>query len=135
MSEERSFLHEGNIYVSNTRVIINGTTYATANVTSVRTAVTPPNTGCATILAVAGAVVICGGIIDAIVSDKADGWGGVVLGLLLLAIGIAWFRSVKPTYRLMLATAGGEREGLVSMDAALVGRLTGAISDAIIYRG
>jgi hypothetical protein len=35
VAEEKVFLNDGGIYVSNTRVLLQGTTYATANITSV----------------------------------------------------------------------------------------------------
>jgi hypothetical protein len=54
VAEERSFLNDGGVYVSNTRVVIHGTTYATANITSVRKHVTPANNGCAIVLVILG---------------------------------------------------------------------------------
>jgi len=43
--------------------------------------------------------------------------------------------SEKPTYHVMLASAGGESQGLSSQDAGLVNRTTSAIAEAIIFRG
>jgi len=79
MSEERTFLNESNVYVSNTRVVINGATYATANVTSVRTTTTPAKTGCAGFLAILGAVVTIGGITT--IANDSDGHGALITGL------------------------------------------------------
>jgi hypothetical protein len=45
MAEERSFLNDGGVYVSNTPVVIHGTTYATANITSVRKHIVPARAG------------------------------------------------------------------------------------------
>ena len=54
MAEERPFLNADGIYVSNTRVVILGTTYATANITSVRTQTVPAKSGCATVRVIVG---------------------------------------------------------------------------------
>lgn len=135
MTEERTFLHEGNIYVSNTRVVINGTTYATANVTSVRSATTPAKRGCATLMIVLSALGTIGGL-GMLFASKTDGPAApFVTWVILLAIGIIWYTSIKPMYHVMLASAGGERHGMSSRDPALVSRTTAAIAEAIIYRG
>jgi hypothetical protein len=133
VAEERTFLSDGSIYVSNTKVVIHGTTYSTANITSVRKSVTPAKTGCASILVVIGALTVVGGVIGTIAShDNAE---GIVMGAVMLVIGIVWFRSLKPAYHVMLASASGERQGLTSNDESLVSRVTSAIGDAITYRG
>jgi len=135
MTEERTFLNEGNVYVSNTRVIINGTTYATANVTSVRTVVTPAKKGCAVLMIVLGAVGALGGLTMWLGSKSEAAAGPFMMWLIILAIGIAWYASQKPKYHVMLASAGGERQGLTSRDPALVSRTTAAIAEAIVFRG
>jgi hypothetical protein len=136
MAEERTFLHENSVYVSNTRVIIRGTTYATANVTSVRTLTTPAKTGCAALLIAFGALGVFGAVMM-LIGDHSSGDAAapLVMCAIMLAIGILWYRSLKPMYHVMLATAGGERQGLTSQDWELVSRTTAAIADAIVYRG
>lgn len=136
MAEERSFLNDGGVYVSNTRIIIHGTTYATANVTSVRKQIVPANRGCALILAIFSALGVVSILPVALArNDVGEAWMSFFFCAILLIVGIAWFRSQKPSYHLMLATAGGERQGLTSKDEAVVDRVTAAIADAIIHRG
>jgi hypothetical protein len=135
MAEERSFLNEGYVYVSNTRIILNGTTYATANVTSVRKHVVPANRGCALVVALFSGMGSLGTLPMAL-SGSGDGfWGPLILCLILLVVGILWFRAMTPTYHLMLATAGGERSGLWSKDESYIDRVAAAITDAIVHRG
>lgn len=135
MTEERAFLNENFVYVSNTRVVIQGTTYSTANITSVRKTITPANSGCAVLLVIVGVLIVLGGIIGVTSNQNGDGAGAIVFGIILLAGGILWLRSLKPTYHVMLASASGERQGLSSQDESLVNRVTTAIADAITFRG
>jgi len=135
VAEERSFLNDGGVYVSNTRVVIHGTTYATANITSVRKHVTPANNGCAIVLVILGALGALGGLTLALGRSGDGRWSAFGTSLVLLIIGIVWFQSLRPTYNVMLATAAGERQGLMSKDEGVVDRVTGAIADAIVHRG
>lgn len=135
MAEERSFLNDGGVYVSNTRVVIHGTTYATANITSVRKHVTPANNGCAIVLVILGALGALGGLMMGLGGNGEGGWSPFVACAVLLIIGIVWFQSLRPTYNVMLATAAGERQGLTSKDEGVVDRVTAAIADAIVHRG
>jgi hypothetical protein len=135
VSEERSFLNDGGVYVSNTRVVIHGTTYATANITSVRKHVTPPNQGCAVLLLIFGALGAISGLAVALGANGDERWTTFVVGAVMLIIGIVWLRSLHPTYNVMLATAAGERQGLTSQDEGIVDRVTAAIADAIVHRG
>jgi len=136
VAEERSFLNDGGVYVSNTRIIIHGTTYATANVTSIRKHIVPANRGCALVLAVFSALGVVSVLPFAFERNGLDvAWMPFFFCAILLIVAILWFRSQTPTYRLMLATAGGERQGLTSKDEAVVDRVTEAIADAIIHRG
>jgi hypothetical protein len=135
LSEERTFLNDNQVYVSNTRVVIQGTTYSTANITSVRKTITPAKTGCAAVLAILGVVFALSGAAVALQSEHGDGVGMIVFGVIALVVGILWLRSLKPTHHVMLASASGERQGLSSQDESLVNRVTTAIADAITFRG
>jgi hypothetical protein len=136
MADERVFLHNSGIYVSNTRVVLHGTTYATANITSVAKRFTPASTGCATLLIVGGGVTLLFAL--ALFGSSGDQGASVVMLLFAMGViagGIVWLRSLKPTFHVFLASASAERQSLSSQDEALIDRVTSAISDAIIYRG
>jgi len=134
VTEERSFLNNGGVYVSNTRVVIHGTTYATANITSVRKHMVPAKSGCAVVMVILGALGAIGGLTTALSGNNGDQWTPFIMCAILLIAGIVWLRSLHPTY-LMLATAGGERQGMQSNDEGVVDRVTAAIADAIVHRG
>ncbi len=131
MSEEKVFLDSPNAQVTNTRCVMSGKTYATSNITSVHKRVTPPKTGCAIALLVAGLVFLLAGF--AMWSDA--GPGGLIFGVILGVAGFFWLRSLKPTYTVMLASASGEVEGLSSPNEEMINQVVAAVSEAIVYRG
>ena len=135
MADEQVFLNENDVYVSNTKILLHGTTYATANITSVTKGFTPASKGCAIIFVVIAAFMTLGSL--GAVFSKEPGTG--ILMLLIcggaFAAGIYWLRSLKPTYHVLLASASGEREGLSSKDNDLVERVISAITNAITHRG
>lgn len=135
MSDERVFLNESNVYVSNTKVVLNGTTYATANLTSVAKRMTPAKMGCAVVLIVVGALALLGAVLQFKSDDAGISFGVIIVAGVILGVGILWAWSLKPTYHVYLATAAAERPGLTSKDEPLIDRVTGAISDAITHRG
>jgi hypothetical protein len=53
----------------------------------------------------------------------------------VVALGVAWYRSLKPTFHVVLASASGERQGMSSKDDNLVDRVIEAITSAIVHRG
>jgi hypothetical protein len=134
MAEEAVFLNESDVYISNTRVVLAGTTYATANLTSVSKRFTPASQGCAMLLIALGALMTLGSF-GAMAKDPGSGFVMLVICAGILAAGIAWLRSLKPTYHVVLASASGEVQGLSSKDAALVDRVISAITRAITHRG
>jgi hypothetical membrane protein len=135
MSEEHVFLQAEGLYVSNTKVILHGTTYATANITSVQKRFTPASKGCAYIFV----AVLALATIGSLGNFRSGHFGESLLMFLvfagLLAAGIFWLRSLRPTYHVVLASASGERQGMSSKDNELVDRVIGGITDAITHRG
>jgi hypothetical protein len=97
---------------------------------------TPASTGCATLLIVGGGVTLLFAL--ALFGSSGDQGASVVMLLFAMGViagGIVWLRSLKPTFHVFLASASAERQSLSSQDEALIDRVTSAISDAIIYRG
>jgi hypothetical protein len=135
MAEEHVFLQGDGIYVSNTKIILHGTTYSTANITSVQKRFTPASKGCAYLFVAFFALMTLGSL----GTFSSRNIGGALVMLLvcagLLAAGVMWLRSLKPTFHVVLASASGEREGLSSKDHSLVDRVIDAITDAITHRG
>jgi hypothetical protein len=134
MSDEKIFLNEGATYVSNTKIVLGATTYATANITSVSKSFTTPSTGCAIILMILGGLGVLISV-SILLGKPSDGIVPFLGGAAILAIGILWFRSLKPDFHVVLSSASGEKRGLTSKDQAWIDRVVVAITDAITHRG
>jgi hypothetical protein len=99
-----------------------------SGVTSVSSFTEVPSKTGPIILVLIGALVSLGG-------GTQSSVGAVVVGLAMVVLGILWFRSIKNLYHVRLVTASGERNALTSRDAEYVGKIVGAIGQAIVHRG
>jgi hypothetical protein len=95
----------------------------------------PAKSGCAVVFVIFSALGALGGLGSLLGGSGDERWAPLVLFAILLIVGIFWLRSLRPSYHLMLATAGGERQGMTSNDEGVVDRVTAAIADAIVHRG
>lgn len=121
---EQTFFSQGDISVTNARVMIGGQTYAMSGITSVRSVKKEPSRKGPVILGIVGLLPFFSGET-----------GGIILGLVLIAAAIAWFINKKATYHVGLVTASGESEVLGSKDPEYIRKIVNAINEAIIARG
>ncbi len=121
---EQTFFSQGDISVTNARVMIGAQTYAMSGITSVRSIKEDPSRKGPIILGIVGLLPLFSGEI-----------GGIILGLVLIGAAIAWFISKKPTYHVGLVTASGEAKALGSTDPEYIRKIVNAINEAIIARG
>lgn len=117
--EERVFLNESFARVSSSKIEINGATYATRNVGSVRVESVPRPLW--PILVIAFGVILLLG----------STWP---IGLILLATGALCFYSLGPKAKLHLMAGGGEQMAIESKDIAMVASLHRAVVEAISAR-
>lgn len=125
---EKTFFDDGGIKVTQARFIVPGQTYAMSGVTSVATRKITPSKTWPIILTVVGFFVMIGGF-----SAKSVGAG--IVGLLILAGGIAWLLLQKPTYWVALHSASGEARALGDKNEAHIEAVIKALNDAIVARG
>jgi len=59
----------------------------------------------------------------------------LLVGCCLVALGIFWWKKIKPNFFIRLRTASGEIKALTSKDSDFIGRVVRALNDAIILRG
>lgn len=59
----------------------------------------------------------------------------ILIGLLVISGGIAWWAVSKPLYTVVLNSASGEAEAFSSKDATFVSRIVNALNEAIVARG
>lgn len=119
--DEKRFLDENNVSVSNVRFIAQGQTYAMSGVTAVKTFRKDPPRKLLIGLGVIGAMELMA--------------GSVTLGLATIAIVAAVWFFKKSEFSVMLSSASGENKALTSKDGAFISRVVGALNDAIIHRG
>jgi ABC-type Co2+ transport system permease subunit len=69
-----------------------------------------------------------------IIAQGKNAVGLLFAGLMLGAIGVVVWKGAKTTYRVFLATAGGDIQALATTDAEFFSRITRAIDEALIAR-
>ncbi len=121
--EEKTFLNEGGVTVTNARFIVPSQTYAMSGVTSVKSFEEQPSRTGPIVLIIVGVLCFLGG------------GQAIVIGLLFIAGGIAWWMLEKATFHVLLSSASGEAKALSSKDRGWIGRVVGALNDSIVHRG
>lgn len=129
MTEEITFYsNDQGIRVTSARLIIGDSVYAMTNITSVKRAVTKPKR--------TGPLFSIGiGIVFMLGTLASGDTGGVVFGMILIALGIIWWLLQKPTYHLRVASASGEADALSNKDEKQIMPVVQAINEAMIHRG
>jgi hypothetical protein len=132
------FLDEGGILVSKTRFMVHSQTFALANITSVKVGKIPPSVGqfvmgllIGLALALFGVAICAGGERDSLVLGVALAVGG----LLLAGFALFMMMKAKPSYAVVLSTAGGELKTCISKNPDFILRVVGALNEAIVARG
>ncbi len=120
---EQTFLNEGGVTVTNSRFMASGQTYAMSGVTSVKSVQKDPSRK--------GPIIVLAIGLIALMAGK----DAIVLGIICLAGGIAWWVLNKPKFLVILSSASGEVEALTSQSKEFIGRVVNALNEAIIARG
>jgi fucose permease len=130
MGEEIAVYQDENIHVTNLRAMLQGKTYAMANVTSVSMFRQAGNTAPGVVAAVIGGFMLLGAAAD---SELRGCF--LVFGLIILVIGIAILASTKDTYWVRIGSASGETNALSSTNRDYIQRVVNAMNEAIVRRG
>jgi len=117
-------LDEKGIKVTSARFLVEGQTYAVGGITSVmKTVGEPPSKLGPIVTIVLGAVGLFNGAATAII------------GLMVVVVGVLWFRSRRTEHVVVLTTAAGEKRAYKSADEDFVDSVVVALNDAIVHRG
>ncbi|PIA67170.1 DUF6232 family protein [Pseudomonas sediminis] len=132
IASEKVFFDKHGIKVTNARFIAHKQTYAMASVSSVKVGVadlTPSKTG-PIVLIVIGAFWLLGAF-------SSSGLMAKFMPLAMVALGVWWFRSIKPRfeYKIVLTTSSGETTALTSNSEPDIRVVEDALNQAIVYRG
>ncbi|MBK8257832.1 MAG: hypothetical protein IPK82_34840 [Polyangiaceae bacterium] len=123
---EIPFFTDHMVNITNARAVLAGTTYALANITSVRSwTVSKP-----LLPLLLGILCLVAG---AAVAFSSGGCGGAIL-LVGVVLAIFYFLS-KDKHYIRIGTAGGEVDALQSADPAYINKIVTALNNAIIHRG
>ncbi len=123
--DEKVFLNNQGVSVSNSRFIVDGQTYAMNNVTSVKTDVSQPSRAANILFIVLGVLVLLGG----------GGGASIVVGLLMVVASVYFWTKNKPKHLVVLNTSSGETQALESQDEAFIERVVSALNESIVSRG
>ncbi len=130
MADERVFLDEGGVKVTNARIVVPGKTYAMSTVSSVSTKTHKKSNSGGWALLVVGVAMLAGGLV-------VEGTNIVLIVLGLVLAGFSWVSIVnnKPRYSVQLATSAGELQALEAREWEWVHRVSEAVGEAIVARG
>ncbi|SMG12479.1 DUF6232 family protein [Paraburkholderia susongensis] len=121
--DERIFLEEGGVKVTSARFIVPAQTYAMSGITSVKSKIEPAKRGGPIVVGVVGLCAMFAGL------------AGVVIGAILIALAVLWWRAQKGEYHVLLHSSSGEAKALSSKDESFIGRVVAALNDSIVARG
>ncbi len=127
-TEPTYYSDENGVRISTTRLLIGSTTYAMANIASVRTHVKPANRTPGILLAIGGFATIS-------VSAYLNIPIGIGVGVLFFILGIAWALLSKPTYFIRISSSSTETDAIGSRSKEYIAQVARAINEALIQRG
>ena len=127
MAQETSYFQSGDITVTNARFIVGAQTFAMRGITSVEGVETPAS--------YIWPIILCffGGCTALNVFTGSFGVG--LFGVLILAAGIWLATRRKPTFAVVLRTAGGEVTAYKSTKREDIAQIIRALNEAIISQG
>jgi hypothetical protein len=111
------FFSEGGIAVTKTRFMVTGQTFAMAGVTSVRAIEIRPKRSGPIILLIFGLLL-----------------AALLVGIPIVIAAIIWLCLQKPTFAVVLTTAGGEVTAHSTRDRGFIMRLVEALNQVIVAR-
>ena len=119
--QEKVFLKDNNVTVTQARYIANGKTYTMRNISSVSLFTLKSSYTLETILIVVGVILLIAGT--------------YIVGGILGAIGVTLMVIKKDEYAVRISTNSGETNSLTSKDKDYIQKIVDALNDAIIHRG
>ena len=130
-SQERTLFQEGDVQITDKRVVLGSKTYSMANITSVSTVEVKPMVALPIVMIALGGISI---IVYIYMLTEAESVTGLLaLGLILGGAGGIWYASKRGSiYIVRIGSASGEVDGMISKDRNLIDRIVKAINNAIV---
>ena len=123
---EKIFFEYEDVKVTNARFINGANTYAMAGITSIKLREKKPSMT---------DVVICILIsLAALINALGGNYQMLVPALLMALLAFYLYKKKQTIYAIILATSGGETEGLISNQKNYTTQVVNALNEAVIYR-
>jgi len=129
MSQETVFYQDDQVRVTNSRAVLKGKTYAMANITSVSHVDASASLVWPVIIFLIGLVVF----LFALMGDGTT--CTLVVGIAMCVGVVGWFVFLRTRYAVVIGSASGETQALVSRDKSYTAKVAAAINEAIVRRG
>jgi hypothetical protein len=120
MAEEKIFLDERGVKVTNARFITFGKTHSMSGVTAVSSYIINPNRKGPIIVAILGLLAFF------------IGW---LYAIIIIGLAVAWWFMQKHKYTVVLSSASGNEDALTDLDQNFIFRVVDALNESIVYRG
>lgn len=122
---ETEFYNNGEVVVSNSRFIVDATTYAMSGITSVTRGQMIPSKAPALISFIIGLILLL----------LVTGTWAKIIGIILIVIAYFIYKSLKTEYIVILKSSSGESKALSSTDLDYINEVIEAVNDALVHRG
>lgn len=122
IQNETTFYQDNSVTVTQSRYVTNSKTYAMRNISSVHIFEIIKSKNKAFFFALFGLIFLF---------SKDVFW----VGLIIIALGIWWFVSIKNEYAVRISTNSGEANSIISKDRNYIQKIVNALNDAIVHRG
>ena len=123
---ELTYLDEGGVAVTTTRLIVRGQVYAMNGIISLSTWKKDPDRSMPILIIIAGLYFLYSGLHN---SDD------LLVGAIFIIAGIVIYRRQKPIFTIRLTLASGNADVISSKDKNFISRIVTALNKAIIDRG
>jgi hypothetical protein len=130
-ADEQVIFNQNGIFVSKSRFIDGGQTYAMAGITSVKMYVETPSKIGPIVAMLFGVLFILGGLESLFRGNIIP----FVFGLALFLLGLWIFKKRVPVYSVLLHSSSGEQKASGSQNKEFIGQVIAALNQAIVARG
>ena len=124
--EEKVFLSEGKVKVTNARFMVPSQTFAMSGITSIKTSKEHPSRTSPIIVIAIGIGSLAGVKFFPLLA---------LVALALIAVGGVWLYLTKTIFHIVLTSASGETKALSSKDRKWISKVIAALNDSIVHRG
>jgi hypothetical protein len=121
-TNEKVVLEDHKVYVTQSRFVAGGKTYAMSNIASVSNYQIEKSIKWPIITVLMGLLI-------AFLAES------MLIGIILIILGAIWMSFLKNEYSVRIQSNSGESDGLISVNKEYIQQVVNAVNSAIIHRG